>query len=492
MIALSILILGFGVVVVAIVADYIRNKRYARLIQRSIQQTDHHLKRSNQVENELQQEIGSLRARVDELLQDPVTHLPAWPLFADRVLQVIRECERYQLVMGILYVDINDFQTINSALGNHVGDDFLREVARRLQICIRQSDLISRQSKDVFVILLARLAKPETAVVVAQRVLYELSQPFEMGSRGIGITANIGLALYPNDGQDVETLLLRAEQALQLSKETGKQGFQFYHGELQQRAQRELAIFSSLSHGTMLRELKISFQPIMDVHNEVVYGVDTSLRWEHPEIGILSAHEIFSYAERQNKLSEVSEWFLRSAVKEFASWQMKGLSPKLLSIPLAVKSIESTHFLQKMAHILKELAFDAKALVVEVPESFSHSSFEILEKSFNILHYLGVKIALDHFGAGSLALRYLKAYPFDYLRLEPLLVDDLVANKRTQQLLQSVLSLANNLNLKVIAQGVESQEQVTALKEIGYHLIEGPVFGEAIFTLEKAGALLVE
>lgn len=489
--ALTIFTLGLAAILCAIIFDHLRNKRHAKVMEQSLEQTGVSLKRSSALETELQEEIGSLQARVDELLKDPVTHLPAWPLFADRVTQVIHECERYHLIMGVLYVDINDFKTVNSALGHNLSDAFLREVAKRLQPCIRQVDMISRQSKDVFVILLARLAKPETAVVVAQRILYELAQPFDIEQQKLGVTANIGLAMYPTDGTDAETLMLCAEQALQLSKMKGKHGFQFYRGELQQQAQREIAIYSSLSRDAMLHEFKLYFQPVVNIQDESIYCLDTVLRWHHPEVGALSTHEIFSYAEKQNKLLVVSEWLVRAAVKQFSTWRASGFTPRLLSIPLSIKSLESGHFVQHLAQILKELKFDPSMLIVEIPENFVHSSFEILEKSFNILRYLGVKIALDHFGAGSLALRYLKAFPFDYFKLEQLLIDDLVENQRTQYLLKSVLALANNLSVEVIVQGVETQSQVDRLKELGCILIEGSVLGAPVVEGEKVEALSV-
>lgn len=478
--ALTFLVLGVSILIAGLIVVYLKNKQLSDHIQQSLVQTDSQLKRSNALENELQQEIGSLQNRVNELMKDSVTGLPVWPLFADRVTQIIHECERYNLVMGVLFVDIGDFNMVNSALGHELGNLFLCEVAKRLQTCIRQVDMLSRQTKDVFVIMLARLAKPETAVVVAQRILYELSQPFLIGDREIVVTANIGLAMYPTDGNEAESLLRCAEQALHLSKMKGKQGFQFYHDELQTQALRELAIYSCMAHDNFYNELKLYFQPIVNIKEESIQCIDTLLEWQHPEVGKLTTHEIYSYAEKQRKLVGISEWVIRTAARQFLAWREAGFRPKLLGIPLPIKVLENGQFVQHMAQILKELNFDPTMLLIEVPENFSRSSFQILEKSFNMLKYLKVNIGLDHFGAGSLALRYLKAFSFDYFKLERTLVDDVIENSRTQQLLKSTLTLANSLSIEIIVQGIETKEQEAMMRKLGYTLLQGIATGAPI------------
>jgi diguanylate cyclase (GGDEF)-like protein len=373
-------------------------------------------------EKKLQDEIQALTTKLESTSADSITNLLTRKEFEDRVKQNIEASARYQYIMGVAYLDIDNFSRINQALGEVVGNLLLNQVSLRLQSCVRQVDSISRFSKDTFVILLAQLAKPETAAIAAQRMLQALAEPFQVDGNQINITVEMGIAFSPLDAKDTPGILRCAEQALHIAKENGKHTYQFYQEKMQVQSQRELALYTALSRKSFFEEFSLLYQPIFNVESEAVVAMDALLYWQHPVLGLISPGEIFHYAEKQRNLNQITEWMLRNACKQFLSWRSLGYNPESI----------------------------------------------------------GVKIAIDNFGAASLSLRYLKSINITYLKLDQSFVDDIVHNERTASLLKSLCVLASNMSMQVIVKGVESDEQVDLLKQIDCILMQGRRFGEPL------------
>lgn len=466
------------------------------LYVKSLKQLTHANEQAKQTESELQalqvadvklrHELTQAQEQLHRISQDSVTKLLGWQLFEDRLTQAIKESDRYQLTMGVLFVDIDDFKVINDGLDYEVGDILLTEVAARLQTCIRQVDSISRFTKDTFVILLAQLSKPETAAVVATRILQALTPSFQIKGHELYITACIGIATFPTDGKDAPSLLRSGDHALHLAKEKGHHQYQFYQERMHERSQRELAIYTSLSRECILSEFVLYYQPMVNVKNKTLMGMDVLLNWQHSEFGTLASEELLSMVEKQRKANVVSEWLLRTACKQFLHWQSLGFTPPLLGIPLSIKQLENSHFIYRLQQVLQELQFKPELLLLEIREGHTELSFDVLEKAFNMLKYLGVKIAMDHFGTGLFSLRHLKNFAVSYLKLDPYLIEgiELENSQQAQALIKALLLLAESMSMQAVVQGIESEAQKIVLESLGYELMQGRLISQPLTEAE--------
>lgn len=428
----------------------------------------------------LQQELAGLQDQLNRTHTDPVTNLLSWQLFEDRLSQHIKESERYQLTMGVVVVDIDDFKVINDALGYEVGDALLLDAAKRLNTCIRQVDSISRKSKDRFVIVLAQLAKPETAALVTQRMLQAMTQPFQIQEHELYITACIGVAVYPADGQDVTTLLTNAESALQMAKAKDKNTYQFYQENIHMNSQRELLIFTNLRRETLFKELVLHYQPIQNIQDGTIFAMQAQLYWQHPDIGLIEPKELFGYADRQKKITVLLEWLVEHACKSFLSWRSNGFCPDHIALPVSAKVLENSHFVYRISQILQDMNFKPEWLIFEITDSFSQIPYDVLEKSINMLKYLGIKLVIDDFGSGAISFCQLKHIPVNYFKIAADLTNDLESNYGSQALVKSIIFMAKNLSVDVIAQNVATDKQMEILLQSGCLYIQGPLAGGEI------------
>lgn len=471
----------------------IRKHQQNRQFTHKLQTSESALHTLQAAHHALQQELSGMQNQIRQSSEDPITHLLGWQLFEDRLTQSIKESQRYQLSMGILFVDIDDFKVINDALSYEVGDALLFEVAQRLKTCIRQVDSISRFTKDTFVVLLTQLSKPEAAAVVAQRMLQILAQPFLIQEHELYITACVGIATYPADGQNTQTLLRSGDHALHLAKEKGTHLYQFYQERMHVRSQRELALYTSLSRESILTELVLYYQPVMNVEEETIFCMDALLHWQHSEFGLIKPQELFSLMEKQRKTNVIFEWLLRSACTQFLKWRSSGLNTALLGIPISVRELENSHFVYRLQQILQELQYKPEWILLEVREGQEASSFETMEKAFNMLKYLGVKIAIDHFGLGHFSLSHLKNFAIHYLKLDSSLIENIYpdGSQQTLALIKGLVFLAHSMSMRVIIQGVESEQQMTILKGLGCSLMQGQFLGGPLSEREVTSKITV-
>ena len=446
----------------------------------------HLLKNQQNKQAILQRELSTLQEQLLLNSRDPVTQLSGWALFEDRVNQGIKECKRYQFILGVLYVDIDSFNLINHALGVTAGNQLLQETAQRLQSCIRQVDSITRQGKDMFVILLAQLAKQETAAIIIQRILQAMTESFTIDDQQISVTVCIGAAFYPHDGTSSNELIQNAEFALLQAKLRGKHTYQFYQERLHIESQRELAFYNSMSNEAFLDELTLMYQPIIEMNSHLMYCADVQIVWRHPVLGEVSAEELFQYADKHRKLNKITERVLAEACQQFLRWRALGVKPQLLGIPVLLKQLENPQFVYRLSQIMQDLKMQPAWLMLEIKESSAPVSLDILEKSFNMLQYLGVRIGIDHFGSGSFSLRYLKAFSVAYLKLDAALISDVDQNEQTQMLVKAVVAFAGELSLTIIALGVESVEQASALGKLGVVMMQGKLVSEPLSEAEMA------
>lgn len=438
----------------------------------------------------LKEEIEILQQKTQQESRDPLTNLIGWKIFEDRVAQSIKECDRYKFILGMLYVDIDEFNLINHALGNATGNDLLNAVGERLQSCLRQVDSLSRQSKDTFVVLLGQLAKQETAVIIIQRIMQAMSMPFAIGQHELTITVCIGAAFYPHDGANALGLMQNAEYTMLQAKSLGKNNYQFYQQKLYTDSQRELTLYNSISSDLFLDDLELLYQPVMDMQNKTMLCAETQVVWKHKMLGSISENELYVYADKHHKLNKITERVLRESCRKFINWRTLGLKPQMLSLAISLKQLENAQFVYNISQILLEMKMQPEWLMLEIHESAEQLSLDILEKSFNMLQYMGVRIALDNFGSTSFPLRYLKAFTVGYLKLDAALVADVVLNEKSRAVIKGVAAFARELSLQVIATGVESDSQAAVLRELGVNLMQGQLMSRPLSEAEMTDKMI--
>lgn len=475
-----------GIVILMLIYLVMSYKQQVRHVFNLLIHTENELKKSSQLEQTLRVEVQNLQIQLKRSFEDPVTQLLGWQLFEDRLSHHLQESMRYQYPLGILFVDIDNFKMINDGLSYEVGDALLKEVGARLKSAVRQVDTVSRFTKDTFVILLAQLIKPESAAIVAQRILRTLLMPFHIQGHELYITVCIGIAIAPNDGTDSAQLLRSADHALHMAKEKGHHVYQFYQEKLHNKSLRELALFNSLSKDSIFDELILSYQPIVNVKNHSLFCLDTIISWQHPQLGLINAEELFSYVEKQRKSNVISEWVLRKACTQFLRWRKLGLSPKFLGLSFSLRQFESSQFIYRIAQILQELAFKPEWLLLQIKVRSAEVPFDVFQKALNMLHYMGVNIAIANFGSSAFPLCQLKDFQFNYLELDRALHADLLDDEQAKVLVRSIIQLAHNLNLEVIAQNIESEQQKKILEELGCLLMQGDLFAKPLNENEVA------
>ncbi|VVC75300.1 Phytochrome-like protein cph2 [Aquicella siphonis] len=477
----AVLILLFLILVIAFAAlvyACFKIKSLARQAESRAVAAETELAGLRQTGSALTQQLTELQTRLHHAIEDPVTHLPGRELFADRMRQNLNECDRYQFNLAVLYIDINDFNVINNALGDETGDAVLLEVSRRLRSCIRQVDTLSRLDKDIFVALLTQLSKPETAAMIARRMLQTLDQPIRAGEHSIYVTASVGIAIYPADAQDASSLLRNANQALTMAKKKGHQVYQFYQEQQPVNSQRDFVLSTHLMNESMLQELEIYYQPIMNVHSHSVFCMETLVRWHHPLLGLIESQEIFIHAEKQGKLNVISEWVLQKACKQFLHWRSLGFEPALLGLSLSFTQLKHPHFIYRVSQIIRELDFKPEWLLLQIKESAGQIGADALDKAFNMLDYLRIKVAIDDFGAEPLSLYCLKHFPANYLKLHPSMIEDIQQNSRARKLVKALAVLGDSLSSPLIIQGVSDEQQLSILSGLGCYLMQGRHLGE--------------
>lgn len=421
--------------------------------------------------------------------EDSLTSLISWPIFQDRLTQQLKLCERHQMNLGVLYINLDDFKVINDALSFEIGNLLLKEVAVRLQSCIRQGDSVSRPDKDTFVVMLNRLARPETAAIVAQRMLHALASPYLLEDHALNVSACIGIALYPQDGTDMVSLLQHAEHALRTAKEKGSLNYQFYQPRLHDESIRELAIVNHMANEQLFDELQIYYQPIMNMEVGVMEAIEAQLRWDHPTIGVMEQAELFKYADRQRRLNAVTDWVLQKACRQFLNWRALKFQPRYLAIPVYLKQFENAQFIYRLSQLMQQLHFNPSDLLLVVQETGASMALSKLEKAFNMLTYLGVKVLMDEQAESRFPLRYLKQFHCHYLRLEKNVAEDVLTNPQTRALVGSMLALASNLSMQLIVSGVNTVEQKEKLLELGVVCMQGEVPGAIQSERELADSL---
>jgi diguanylate cyclase (GGDEF)-like protein len=406
---------------------------------------------------------------------DTLTGLPNRVLWMQRAQAALFAAQRHEFdVLAVLFIDLDQFKNVNDSLGHGVGDQLLAEVARRLRNCLRGDDVLARQGGDEFVLLLPRLARPEDAAEVARKLLAALTPPVEIGAHELSVSASIGIALYPEDGTDAETLLKHADVAMYGAKAAGRANFQFFVPEMNARAFQRMVLENALRRALERHELVLHYQPQVRARDGRIIGCEALVRWQHPEMGLVPPAHFIPIAEDSGLIVPLGNWVLGEACRQMVRWADH---PLIMAVNISALQFRKADFVDTVARILTETGADPQRLELEITESALMQPSEELFARLDSLRRLGITLALDDFGTGYSSLSYLKRMPISRLKLDRSFVVELPNDSEDLAIATATLSLACDLGMEVVAEGVENHRQADFLAGRGCHVLQGFLFG---------------
>ena len=416
----------------------------------------------------MQQEIAE-RKMAEKQMQhlanyDPLTGLPNRNLLQDRFQQVLAHVRRNQTRTAVLFIDLDQFKTINDTLGHNVGDILLWSVADRIVSAVRQEDTVARQGGDEFILLLHHIDSADDADKVGQKLLATLAQPYQINESLLYVSASIGIAIYPDDGEDVDTLLKNSDTAMYHAKESGRNNYQFFAPEMNQLAMEKQSLGTDLHHALERNELLLHYQPVVDMVSGQLTGMEVLLRWQHPERGLISPVKFIPLAEETGLIVPIGEWVLMSACEQIKLWLDQGYDVPSLAINLSAKQFRKNSLAATIARILEISGVKARYLTLEITESVFMENTDEVSAMLRTLSDMGLKISIDDFGTGYSSLSYLKRFPIDNLKIDQSFVMDIATDPDDAAIVTAIIALAHSLQMEVIAEGVETAEQLAFLK----------------------------
>ncbi|SEM52253.1 PAS domain S-box-containing protein/diguanylate cyclase (GGDEF) domain-containing protein [Mesobacillus persicus] len=403
--------------------------------------------------------------RMEELaFYDPLTNLPNRRLFSDRLQQVMEYSNHNQSQAAVLFLDLDRFKFINDSLGHQLGDEFLKSVSERLKDNLRNTDTISRFAGDEFAIVLPNIKKEET-IKLAERLNQVLAEPFSIYGHSISTSASIGIAFSTGEEVNTDDLIKKADTAMYYSKRYGKNNYTIYSEELDHEANYKLTIEKGLKSAVTNNEFVLHYQPIIDLQTGEVIGMEALIRWNHPQFGLLSPDQFIPISEESGQIISIGKWVLSMACTQNKKWQEEGHPPFKIAVNISTIQLQQQNFVETVAKILEEVGLDSKWLELEVTESILMEDTEQLKENLAKLKKLGVSIAIDDFGTGYTSLSYLRQFSFDRVKIDRSFINDIVGDKNGKTITATIISLAQKLNMGVIAEGVEDDVQLSFLKK---------------------------
>jgi diguanylate cyclase (GGDEF)-like protein len=422
-------------------------------------------------------EREAARERIDFIaFHDSLTGLPNQQLAEDHIGLAIAHADRERVKVALLFIDLDNFKTINDSLGHDIGDSVIREVAARLRECVRETDTISRRGGDEFLIILPNLSEPDATAPILVKLVERLSHPMEIGGQELHTTASVGIAIYPDDGPDFATLMKKAETAMYRAKDAGRNTYCFFDAQMNVEAVEQLRLRNGLRRALEHDEFVLHYQPQIKLATGTLVGVEALIRWNHPELGMIPPGRFIPLAEDSGLIVPISEWVLREASRQAAAWAKQGLVGLVVAVNLSGVHFKRGNLEQSVIRALEESSLPPELLELELTESILISNTEGVLATVKRLKQLGVKLSIDDFGTGYSSLSYLKRFEVDKLKIDQSFVRDLGSNSEDAAIVRAIIQMARSLGLTTIAEGVESEAILGLLREFDCDEAQGYYF----------------
>ncbi|GBF79631.1 EAL domain-containing protein [Aphanothece sacrum] len=409
-------------------------------------------------------------------LHDPLTNLPNRLLLNKQLAIALAHAQRHQHLLAVIFLDIDSFTHINNTLGHTIGDRVLQSFGKRLESCVRTGDTVSRWGSDEFTLLLPQISNTEDTIKLAQRIFDNLQRPFIIEEHQLKIKCSIGIAVYPQDGENSEILLKNADAAMNRTKEQGRNHYQFYSPNLTDESSLLLRIESLLHQAIEKKQFYLHYQPQISLATGKIVGMEALLRWQHPSLGVIPPQKFIPLAEKTDLMLHINKWVLKTACAQNRSWQKDGLPSIPIAVNLCSREFQQPNLAEIVARVLDETALDPQWLELEVTELTLRQHLNLARKTLKDLQNLGVRIALDDFGRGFSSLGYLKQFSFRTLKIDQEFIRDFRGTSEEMGLISAVLAIGRGFNIRVVAEGVETPEQLQLLREIDCQEVQGYLF----------------
>ncbi len=407
-----------------------------------------------------------------QAMHDALTGLPNRFLFEDRLHQALDQATRHGWHVAVLFIDLDRFKQINDTLGHAIGDALLQQVSRRFESCLRRTDSLGRMGGDEFQLILTELRDPSDTTRVAQKLLDALKTPFKVDAFELFVTASIGISVFPRDGRDSVTLLRNADNAMYRAKNQGKNVYQFFTPDLGAAALEQLELENALRRAMANGELQLYYQPQLAIEGPLA-ALEALLVWNHPKLGVISPSQFIPVAEESGLIVEIGAWVLEEACRQTVAWRQAGYEPVKVAVNVSPVQFARADFVETVAQVLSHSGLDPSFLELELTESVVMRDFEESSRQMERLRALGASISIDDFGTGYSSLSYLRRLPIDTIKIDRSFVKELDVDSNTMPLVQAIVSLAHGLGLDVVAEGVESENQMEALRAVGCDKVQG-------------------
>ena len=440
-------------------------------------------------------DITELRQKDERLLyqayHDLLTDLPNRLMLSERLRQEFLRAQRRKQMVALLFLDIDHFKYTNDTLGHDLGDCLLKSVAVRLLGSVRETDMVCRLGGDEFVVMLPEVDELKNVSLVARKITESMSAGFHLQGHDLRVTVSIGISVYPQDGATPTTLLRNADTAMYRAKEQGRNNFQFYTPGLDKQVKERFVLEGSLRRALERNELELYYQPKLDMRTRRVVGMEALLRWKHPELGMVPPTQFIPLAEDTGLISPIGDWALATACRDAKRWRDLGFTDLRVAVNLSARQFRQSDLVQKVQSILLETSLDADGLELELTESMIMHNPQETIVALNKLKQMGIALAVDDFGTGYSSLSYLKRFPIDTLKIDRSFVSDIHTDPDDAAITVTIINLARNLRLSVVAEGVETQQQFDFLQQAGCEYMQGYLFSRPIPASEFEKLLLV-
>jgi diguanylate cyclase (GGDEF)-like protein/PAS domain S-box-containing protein len=449
-------------------------------LERQVQERTEELHRTVQALEQKVEEQKAAEARIQRLAHfDALTGLPNRSLLEDRCRHALHVAQRHGQPVALLFLDLDHFKTVNDSLGHRVGDAVLMGLAKRLRAVVRAQDTVARLGGDEFVLLL-----PETdtdgAAHVAQKILAAAQEPFEAYGHELTVTPSVGVALYPNDGANLDELSRAADAAMYRAKEDGRNTWRFFTAELQAHSDRALLLSNALRRALERKQLWLAYQPQMDLDSGRIVGAEALLRWNHPELGEVSPAEFIPIAESSGLIVPIGDWVLETAARQIAAWDRAGLPPLTLAVNVSSVQLRHSDLPQRVKRALDAAGVGVERLEIELTEGAAMRDPQAAVSVMNALYEQGTELSIDDFGTGYSSLAYLKKFPIAKLKVDRSFVRDLMSDAGDRAIVHAIISMATSLGMRTVAEGVETEAQLEFLRGRGCHAMQGFLLSPAL------------